>query len=287
MNATSMPGLDRRLHAYRPDLADESLRGKVQAQRYIAGRPARVAQPVADLRSAPRFDAGIDTQLLCGDDVLVFEEREGWAWVQSRRDSYVGYVPAEALGPEGKAPTHIVTVPRSFVYPAPELKMPPVRAHSMGARLCVVGREERRGTRYALLASGEAMIAGHLRPVPEAEADYVAAAEQFLHTPYLWGGASGFGIDCSGLVQLSLFMAGRNVVRDTDMQAASLGKAIDPNVLRRGDLVFWKGHVAIMTDGKNMIHANGHTMTVAHERLDEAVARIARLYGQPTGYRRP
>jgi cell wall-associated NlpC family hydrolase len=154
----------------------------------------------------------------------------------------------------------------------------------------VTGTAETRGTRYALLSTGEAMIAGHLRPLGDHAPDFVSVAETFLETPYLWGGSSAFGIDCSGLVQLSLRMAGQDVLRDSDMQAAGLGEAFDPGAdfsgLRRGDLVFWKGHVAIMTDAANIVHASGHTMTVTRETLAAAVERIGYLYGGPTGFRR-
>jgi cell wall-associated NlpC family hydrolase len=161
----------------------------------------------------------------------------------------------------------------------------------MGSTLAVTGTAETRGTLYALLPSGEAVIAKHVRPLDEHAGDYVAIAEDFLGTPYLWGGVSGFGIDCSGLVQLAMRMTGRDVLRDSDMQAAGLGEAFDPGPdrsgLRRGDLVFWKGHVAIMTDSRNMVHANGHTMLVSREGLQEAIERIGYLYGGPTGFRRP
>lgn len=284
-----MTTLDRRLHAHRPDLADARLKGRVAAERFVAGEAARIAVPVADLHSDPRVDAGIDTQLLCGETVLVFERRAGWAWVQAQGDGYVGYAAEDALGAPGPAPTHAVCVPRSFVYPEPELKTPALAAHSLGARLAVAETVERRGTRYAVLETGEAMIAAHLRPLEDHAGDYVAVAQTLLHTPYLWGGTSGFGIDCSGLVQLAMRMAGRAVLRDTDMQAETLGAPLDPrdDALRRGDLVFWKGHVAIMTDGETALHANGHTMTVASEPLHRALERIAPLYGSPTRYRRP
>ena len=243
------------------------------------------------MRKAPRPDAGVNTQLLLGDDVLVFEVAEGWAWIQAERDGYVGYVADTMLGGCDHAPTHIVCVPRTFVYPGPDLRFPLSGQLSMGSTVTVTGGAETRGTHYALLPSGEALIAGHLRPVAEAAADYVAVAEMFLGTPYLWGGTSGFGIDCSGLVQLAMRMAGKNVLRDSDMQAANLGELLDPGPdfagLRRGDLVFWKGHVAIMTDTRDMIHANGHTMLVSREGLKEAITRIGYLYGGPTGFRRP
>lgn len=284
-----MTSLDRRLNAFRPDLADLRLKGQVDASHFSAGKAARVMAPVLDVHSAPDASAGMDTQFLRGQLVRVFERQSGWAWVQAERDGYVGYVNEAGLGDSGEEATHQVVTQRSFVYPRAELKTPIIGAHSMGAALQVVGEEETRGTRYFLLASGGAMIAGHLSPISSPQADYVTVAERFLHTPYLWGGASGFGIDCSGLVQLSMHMAGRKAPRDTDMQANGIGEPFDhtQTPLRRGDLVFWRGHVAIMLDGVQMVHANGHTMTVAREPLREAIDRIAPLYGQPTGYRRP
>lgn len=282
-----MSTLDRRLNAYRPDLADVRLKGQVEAARFVSGTPATVSAPVADVHSVPDAASGVDTQFLCGDTVLVFEERDGWAWIQADRDGYVGYVRQEAIAPGMPEPTHVVCVQRSFVYPTAELKSPPLTTHSMGARLAVTGETEERGTRYALLASGGAMIARHLRPLGGPSVDFVSVAEEFLHTPYLWGGASGFGIDCSGLVQLALFMAGREVPRDTDMQAEGLGVPVREGApLGRGDLVFWRGHVAIMLDSEEVIHANGFTMTVSREPLAEAVRRIEPLYGRPVGIRR-
>ncbi len=281
---------DPRLHAFRADLADVRLRGEVTADRFVAGRPVRISVAVADIRKAPRTDAGVNTQFLYGDDVLVFETAQGWSWVQGERDGYVGYVEQAALSERTGTPTHLVSVPRTFLYPGPDLRLPVSGRLSMGSALTVAGMAETRGTHYAILPSGEAVIASHLRPVGDHAPDYVSVAERFVETPYLWGGVSGFGLDCSGLVQLSLRMAGKDALRDSDMQAATLGEPLDPGPdfsgLRRGDLVFWKGHVAIMTDGQNMIHANGHTMTVARESLADAVTRISYLYGGPTGFRR-
>jgi cell wall-associated NlpC family hydrolase len=291
VKATELTVHDARLHACRADLADARLKGQVAAERFVEGQPARVAASVADVRKAPHADAGVNTQFLFGDDVLVFERKDGWAWVQGARDGYVGYVASSMLGERSAAPTHIVSVPRTFVYPGPDLRFPQSGQLSMGSTVTITGSAETRGTAYALLLSGEAVIAAHLRPIADHAADYVAVAEAFVGTPYLWGGVSGFGIDCSGLVQLSMRMAGRDVLRDSDMQAATLGEPLDPAAdfsnLRRGDLVFWKGHVAIMTDAENMIHANGHTMLLSREGLREAVDRIGYLYGGPTGFRRP
>lgn len=286
-----MNALDRRLHAWREDLADKRLEGRVEAGRFVAGRPARIGAPLADMLAAPAADAGLNTQLLLGDDLLVFEEGPEWAWVQAVRDGYVGYVARSAISAEGREPTHAVRVPRTFVYSGADLKLPRKACLSLGSRVSVERFAETRGTEYAILASGDALIAAHLRLAGEFVEDYVGVAEQLVSTPYLWGGASAFGIDCSGLVQLSMRMTGRSVPRDSDMQAAHLGEPLDPGKdfagLRRGDLVFWKGHIAIMLDGRNIIHANGHTMMVSREPLAEAVERIAYLYGGPTSFRRP
>ncbi|MBC8716333.1 NlpC/P60 family protein [Ochrobactrum sp. Marseille-Q0166] len=283
--------LDRRLNAYRPDLADERLNGQVEASRFTAGTLMQVSDSVVDLRSEPRPDSGPQTQIIFGDLVRVFEEQEGWCWVQAERDGYTGYVSAASLEKPARETTHMVIVPRTFVYSGNDLRFPYTKALSLGSRVRIAGYSEKRGTEYALLESGESLIAKHLAPLNEHAADYVAVAETLMHTPYLWGGASGFGIDCSGLVQLSMWVTGRTVLRDSDMQENSLGEIIEPDAsysnLKRGDLVFWKGHVAICAAPDMLIHASGHTMTVTLEPLKEAIKRIAYLYDLPTRIRRP
>jgi len=282
---------DPRVHAYRPDRADVALKTIVRAKDYVSGSPARVSEPVMDLRAKPSAAAEAVSQALLGETVTVFEKADGWAWVQAERDRYVGYMPAAALGPVDHASTHVVAVPRTPTYAEADLRSP-VRSHcSMGSRLTVVGMAQTRGTAYALLPDGSAVVASHLQPVTFRFDDYVAVAARFLETPYLWAGKSGFGFDCSGLVQLSMLMCGRSVPRDSDMQAEAIGRSVDPGpdhgCLERGDLVFWKGHVGIMEDGRSMIHASGHAMRVVRERLADAVSRIAPLYGPPTDFRRP
>jgi cell wall-associated NlpC family hydrolase len=278
---------DHRLFAYRADLAEASLRGKVEAGRFIEGVPARVAVPKTALRARPENAAAIETELLYGEDIVVLDRAAGWVWGKSVVDGYVGYLQEAALSDRIEAITHWVTAPRTFLYPEPDMKIPPVDTLSMGSRLTVTGEAETRGTRYVLTPHG-AIIAGHVAELgTPAFPDYVAVAGRLIDTPYLWGGRSSFGLDCSGFVQLSMMMAGHQVLRDADMQEQTIGTEIDGGNLQRGDLVFWKGHVGIMEDPITMLHANGYSMTVWRERLPAAILRIAPIYGRPRLYRRP
>ena len=282
--------LDHRSNVYRADLADIRLKGQVTAERYIEGAPGEVIVPVADIRPRPETDCSIDTQALQGEALTVFDISGGWAWVQLAADGYVGYVREGAIKEGASGATHIVSVPRSFVYPGADLRFPHLKVLSMGSRVKIVGAAETRATPYALLDDGSAVIATHLRPVDEiASEDAVSVAARFMDTPYLWGGRSGLGIDCSGLVQIALAMTGKSAPRDSDQQAAGLGVEIDPerDGLQRGDLVFWKGHVGFLEDQHTLLHASGGTMYVTREPLKEAIDRIGKLYQMPTGYRRP
>lgn len=286
-----MTTLDRRLHAYRDDLADARLRGLVDAPRFSEGVVNQVCVPVADIRRTPSPDAAVDTQAMFGERLRVLEDHEGWCWVQLETDGYVGYVAHNALTSRINEPTHVVSVPRTFLYPGPDMKFPITGSLSMGSQLTVTGEAETRGTRYCVLSSGEAVIAAHVMPVEEPLSDPVAVASRLLDTPYLWGGRTAFGIDCSGLVQLAHALCGSRLPRDSDMQRNGVGELIgegaDHQPLQRGDLVFWKGHVAMMEDDQFMLHASGHTMAVVREPLAEAVTRIGHLYGLPLAYRRP
>ncbi|MBW8638079.1 C40 family peptidase [Hoeflea sp. WL0058] len=282
---------DKRLNAYRADLADSRLRNVVDAAAYVTGAPAVIVAPVSNIHARPDKASECVSQSLYGETVRVFEEKDRWRWIQCDADGYVGYVAAEDVGETQTEPTHMVVVPRTFLYDGADLRHRVEASLSMGSRLKINGTSETRGTQYAMTQDGFAVIASHVAPLDRREADYVAVAERFLETPYLWGGRSGFGLDCSGLVQLAMAMAGLKAPRDTDMQAAGVGDAVDPGpdygALRRGDLVFWKGHVAIMRDRESILHASGHTMIVKEEPLADAVSRIAHLYGPPTGFRRP
>lgn len=283
--------LDPRLYAYRPDVADAQLRGKVDAGRFVEGVERRVAAPSAPLKCNPDANA-LDTELLRGEVFRVFDEAGGYAWGQSQADNYVGYVPSDSLGAIAPEPTHRITALRTFIYPGPDMKLPAVAALSLGSRVALGEEVETRGTRYARISGGAtAIVAAHAEPVDASpEPDFVSVAERFLNVPYLWGGRTSLGLDCSALVQLSLMAAGRTAPRDTDMQMDILGTPIGGGLeaeLRRGDLVFWPGHVAILRGPDEIVHASGHHMTVVVEPLADAVARIARIMGPPTALKRP
>lgn len=275
---------DRRLTPTRPDLAADFLRGRVEADRFEAGTKMQVVAPVADLRGAPRLDAPLDTQLLRGQTVTVYEEHEGWAWGQCADDGYVGYMPSEALRAPGPALTHRVAVARTFVYPGPNMKLPATLALPFGAKVAVAAT---RGD-FAMLSDGQAIYARHLVSADARAPDFVGVAERFIGAPYLWGGKTPDGLDCSGLVQIALTAAGIACPRDTDMQEGALGRALpEDEPLARGDLVFWKGHVGIMRDATTLLHANGFHMLVESEPFAQARERIARAsFGAVTSIRR-
>lgn len=282
---------DSRLIPARPDLADLRLRGRIDAERYVAGERGRVIASSAPLRRSPDPEAGIETEAVIGDPVTIYEIRDGFAFVQCESDGYVGYLPAAAVAAGGANPTHRVIALRSFLYPAASMKRPPLDFVSLGARLTLGPREGD----FRPLAAGGFVFADHCAPVDRYAPDPAGIAEELVGTPYLWGGRTSLGLDCSGLIQLCLACAGIAAPRDADQQEASLGENLpfDENLpldlagLRRGDLLFWRGHVGMMLDEARLIHANGHHMTVAVEPVAAAVERIARKsYGAVTSIRR-
>ncbi len=269
-----MRAFDPRLTPARGDLAAKELEGKVTAARYVEGRVCEVIEPQAPLRREPAPDAPLLTEALKGERVTIYDANaEGWAWGQLAADGYVGWLPVNALAPPGAPPTHKVAALRTFAFPSRSIKLPPIEALPLGARLAVARTEDR----MAVTQSGAYVPTTHLAPIAIYEPDFVAVAERFLGVPYLWGGKTAFGLDCSGLVQIALAACGVACPRDSDMQEQALGTLVAAAAwsdLRRGDLVFWKDHVAIVRDRENLLHANAFHMAVAIEPIADAIARI-------------
>jgi cell wall-associated NlpC family hydrolase len=269
-----MSAFDPRTTPARADLAAAHLHGKVKADRFVEGIVHRVVEASAPVRHAPTSDAPLDSEALRGEEVTIYEtSEEGWCWGQIEHDGYVGYLPASALLRGATGATHRIAALRALVFPAPDIKAPPMAAFPFASRVKIIQNEKS----FGVTDDGGFIPAPHLAPLAAVERDFVATARRFLGAPYLWGGRSSLGLDCSGLVQLSLQAAGIEYPRDSDMQA-KLGVEVlfsgDLNLLSRGDLISWKGHIGLVTEGVRLLHANAFHMAVVEEPLAEAIARI-------------
>ena len=278
-------GFDPRRTLARPDVADIALKGQIASEDFQKPETRRVTRGKVALLRSPHDDAPRETELLFGEPVKHLATFDGFAFVQSEVDRYTGYVPARALG-ERREATHRVAVPSTFLYPEANIKTGPLAVLSLGSRLAARPSESAK-----FLETPDGFVfAAHVKALDDFEPDFVSVAEQFLFTPYLWGGRTAEGLDCSALVQVSLLASGKPCSRDTDMQWAELGTLLCEGVpevpLKRGDLIFWDGHIGIMQNETMLIHANGHHMQTRSEPLEEAVKRIASLYGPVKGARR-
>jgi cell wall-associated NlpC family hydrolase len=281
------PEFDPRVMAFREGVAAQHLQGTVKAARFVEGRVMAIVVPTAPLRREPRPDAPLDTEALKGERITIYDSNaEGWAWGQLAGDNYVGWLPSVALALPGPPPTHKVAALRTLVFPGPSIKLPPREALPFGAALTIARMQDR----LAVTPSGDHLPAVHLKPIGDNERDFVAVADRFVGAPYLWGGKTMLGLDCSGLVQIALAACGMACPRDSDMQERALGAAVDhaPRsfALQRGDLIFWRGHVAIARDGDSLVHANAFHMAVIVEPAGEAIARIRGLGSEITSVRR-
>jgi len=273
---------DPRITPWRDGIAARSLEGVLEAEVYLDPKAMACAAPVAAIRAAPDADAEQMDQLLFGERFEVIEEEGAWLWGQAARDGYVGFVHASALGAAGAAPTHRVSAIRTYAFAQPSIKSRAIGPYSINSLVSVEAVEGR----LAKVAGAGWMTADHLSPIGVFEDDWAAVAMRFLGAPYLWGGRESLGLDCSGLVQQALFACGLACPRDTDQQQA-LGAPIQAADFGRGDLVFWKGHVAMGIGEGAIVHANGAHMATVVEPLAEAVARIkAAGSGEPLAYRR-
>lgn len=273
---------DPRITPWRDGIAARSLEGVLEAEVYLDPKAMSCVAAATAIRSAPDANSEQMDQLLFGERFEVLEEEGAFVFGQAARDGYVGFVEAAALGPAGPLPTHRVAALRTYAFAEASIKSRAIGPYSINSLVAV---EEVRGT-LAKVAGAGWVTAAHLEPIGLFEDDWAAVAERFVGAPYLWGGRESLGLDCSGLVQQALFACGRACPRDTDQQQA-LGAPIEADAFGRGDLVFWKGHVALGLGDGRIVHANGHHMATVAEPLAEAIARIdAAGSGQPTAYRR-
>jgi Bacterial dipeptidyl-peptidase Sh3 domain/NlpC/P60 family len=265
---------DPRLTPARSDLAAQYLEGRIEAARYVTGEEFEIYDALVPLRSEPFSGAMLLTQALKGERVTIYDrDDEGFAWGQLKSDGYVGWLPDRALSKPAAAPTHKIIALSTFAFPGPSIKLPPVETLVMGTTVTVL----REDGAFAVTRDGWYLPLPHVGSIDQYERDFVSVAERFVGTPYLWGGKSSLGVDCSGLVQVALNAAGAQCPRDSDMQRDSLGSAFDPaepGKLQRGDLIFWNGHVAIVRDADTVVHANAHHMATAIEPTRDAIARI-------------
>ncbi len=258
---------DPRLTPSNGRVAHISMQGEVEAEKFVEGRRMMVHQPMANITDKPR--GARVSQLLFGETFLVLESYDGFAFGQADRDGQVGYILSGALA-SPEEPTHWVTAPATHLYPKAELKAPPEVSIFFGSPVRVVGET----TSHFRIHTGHYIPRPHLQKIKARFGDVIGFADLFLGSPYLWGGNSRWGIDCSGLVQMACLACGIDCPRDSDQQEA-LGRELHHGEpLIRGDLVFWKGHVGLMASETMLLHANASHMAVAYEPLEDVVVRI-------------
>jgi cell wall-associated NlpC family hydrolase len=278
--------LDARRTPVRGDIAARHLEGEVDAERFVEGEELEVYDPILPVRREPSHGAALDTEALKGERVMIYDRTvEGWAWGQLLRDGYVGWLPDAALVRPRTTPTHKIAALRTFAFPGPSIKLPPVETLPLGAQLEITREHDA----FAITVQQHFIPLAHIAPLDAFERDFVAVAERFVGTPYLWGGRTSLGVDCSGLVQTALAACGIEAPRDSDMQEAELGDAlteVELDYLARGDLIFWKGHVAIVRDNDTILHANAFHMAVTIEETSEALQRIQKSAGKITKVKR-
>lgn len=267
---------DRRLTPATARVAHISLRGVIDAPAYSEGTQHRLSRPLTDLLKHP--NGARDRQLLLGDAFTVIDRDQGHSFGFAAKDGYCGWLPDDALT-NAATPTHWVAAPASHLYPEPRVQAPESAALSLGARLHVTKMTKK----WAETPLGY-VPTPHLRQIGDWASDPVSVAAALLGTPYLWGGNSRAGLDCSGLTQLALHACGMSCPGDSDLQQ-SLGNPADQSC-QRGDLMFWRGHVALVSDPDTLLHANGQTMSVAYEPIRTAIRRIASQNGGPVTHHR-
>jgi len=272
---------DPRLTPARPDIAAAHLKGQVQAKTFVDGTVMTISRGRAALRHAPSLEALQDDELLFGERFTVYESKDGWAWGQSGVDGYVGYVHTIVCD-DPVEPTHRVAALSTPLLTGPDIKHATRDLLPLNARVKVMERAKG----FARIAPYGFVFEAHLAKLDVAAPDWVAVAERFVGSPYVWGGKTHAGIDCSGLVQTALASADIAAPRDADQQERALGEDCPFLKRKRGDLVFWNGHVGIMVDETRLLHANSFHMQVELEPLEDTIARMAPVSGPITAVKR-
>jgi hypothetical protein len=267
---------DPRTTPARPDIAAAQLKGKVESARFVGGVRMMVRVGRAPLHTEPSGVSMRDSELLYGEVFTVYETKNGWSWGQAARDGYVGYAPAGSFLEAGATRDHRIIALSTPLLREASLKTAPLDMLPLNARVKVIGRQ----AKCLQIEGGGFIYERHIGPLDSRAPDWVAVAQRFLGVPYVWGGRTLAGLDCSGLIQTALEAGGAEIPRDSDQQEAALaGNTItigkDLSGLKRGDIVFWKEHVGVMLDEASLLHANGYYGEVAIEPLKTAVARIA------------
>jgi cell wall-associated NlpC family hydrolase len=265
------------------DAASAELEGLVPASRYLAPTPMQCTASRAGIIKGPEADAEQVDELLFGEAFDVLEILDGFAFGQSLRDGYTGWVESDALGDPGPPPTHRVSALATLAFNEPAIKTAVVHRLFLNSPVFV----EARDGRFAKLHGSGWVVEHHISPIGQFEDDPAAVAARFLGVPYLWGGGSADGLDCSGLVQQALYACGRACPRNSGMQAEALGAPLSIGAdllgLTRNDLVFWPGHVGVMLDETRLLHANANAMCVSIEGLADAMKRIETAGSGPPG----
>ncbi len=265
---------DQRICPIRKGLASADYYGLIKNCKFVKGSIYTVHSTYSPLYFEKK-QKNLTSQLLFGEYFRVFDVNDGVAWGQSLRDNYVGYTSIQNLRKRKIISNYKVQSLRTFIYGGPSIKVDPLNYLSFNSLVNVTKKKRN----FSFIPSVGWCISKDLSKINNIKFSLYDISLQYLQTPYLWGGRDSMGLDCSGLIQNLYQMIGINLPRDTDLQAAYFSKYVDESKIKLGDLIFWRGHVAMVLDKKNIIHANAYHMKTQIEPLKSAKKRIDKDYG--------